>query len=157
MAINFNDKSSEGAEKLHGDDPIERYGEDDMEKAKRTGERTRFVSKPNPLVERDYQVFEYNTEKSEYEHVGDYVLINKEEPREITEKKVANIMSIINKKDEFIDLSNLTKTRMLYTVVPEAQSGDQSKMIFKDYDGSGVSKENAIFTIRKGVLHDKYG
>ncbi len=156
MAINFNEKSAVGAEKATGDEPVERYGEDALEKSIRTGERTRFIAKPNPLVERDYQVFEYNTKLSKYEHVGDYVLINKSEPRDITEKKVMNLMSIINKKDELIDLSNLTKTRMLYTVVPEAQSGNQSKMIFKDYDGTGVSKENAIFTIRKGVLYDKF-
>lgn len=61
-------------------------------------------------------------------------------------------MSILNKKDEFIDLTNLTNKRVLFTLVPEEQAGDQTKMIFKDYDGSGVSKDNAVFTIRKGVL-----
>jgi hypothetical protein len=45
---------------------------------------------------------------------------------------------------------------MLYSIVPEAQAGDQTKIVLKDYDGSGVSKDNAVFTIRKGVLHDKF-
>ncbi len=123
-----------------------------MEKSIRTGERTRFIHKPNPLVERAYQIFEYNADKGSYDAIGEYILLNKEEPRDITEKKVINLMSILNKKDELIDLSSLTNKRVLFTLVPEAQAGDQTKMIFKDYDGSGVSKDNAVLTIRKGVL-----
>ncbi|MCK5385201.1 MAG: hypothetical protein KAJ29_06440 [Alphaproteobacteria bacterium] len=155
MGINFNEISKDTSKKSGGKG--RRYGEDSLKESIRTGERTRFVHKPNPMVERDYQIFEYDYKKGEYNHVGDYVLVNKDEPRKITEKKVKNLMSIINKKDDLIDLSNLTKTRVLYTIVPEAQAGDQTKMIFKDHDGSGVSKDNAIFTMRKGVLYDKYG
>jgi len=154
MAINFNEisqnieKTKEAPEKKEG----HRYGEDALKRAVRTGERTRFIAKPNPMTERDYEVFEYDFKKGEYKHVGDYVLINKKEPREATEIKVQNLMNSLNKKNEITDVSNLTKTRMLYTMVPEAQAGDQTKIIFKDYDGLGVSKDNAIFTIRKGVI-----
>jgi len=154
MGINFNEKSKDNP-KISSSEGL-KSGEDVLEKAKRTGERTRFVHKPNPLIERDYQIFEYIVEKSDYEHVGDYVLLNKDEPREITDKKIMNIITMINGKDDLIDLSNLTTTRLLYTIVPEAQAGDQTKIILKDYDGSGVSKDNAIFTIRKGVLYDKF-
>jgi hypothetical protein len=150
MDINFNDISKDTRKSVDKTD--RRYGEDALGKAVRTGERPRFVHKPNLMVERDYQIFEYDYKKGEYKHVGDYVLLRKDEPRDITEKKVFNLMSILNKKGDTIDLTNLTKTRVLYTIVPEAQAGDQTKMIFKDYDGSGVSKDNAIFTIRKGVL-----
>ncbi len=154
MSINFNEKSLEGVDKASSES--KKVIRDAGEAAISSGERTRFVHKPNPLVERAYQVFEYNMETSSYDHVGDYVLINKEEKREVTEKKVINLMTILNGKDDLIDISNLTNTRLLYTIVPEAQAGDQTKMIFKDYDGSGVSKDNAVFTIRKGVLYDKY-
>lgn len=153
MSINFNDFSKDdvsGSLAQGGTD------EDIFEKEKRTGERTRFVARPNPDIARAYQIFEYNIEKSDYEPVGEYVLLNTEEDPEITEKKVINLMTLLNKKKDLIDLSNLTKTRVLYTVVPEARSGDQTKIIFKDYDGSGVSIENAIFTIRKGVLYGKF-
>ena len=150
MGINFNETSKKGLKEP--ETPSEHKGEDVLEKSKRTGERTRFIHKPNPLVERAYQIFEYIPEKGDYDHAGDYVLLNKDEPHEITEKKVINLMTLLNGKDDLIDISNLTKARVLFTVVPEAQSGDQTKMIFKDYDGSGVSKDNAVFTIRKGVL-----
>lgn len=148
MSINFNEISADTSKPK--DDSSSK--EDVLERSIRTGERTRFIHKPNPLVDRAYQIFEYNVAKGSYDVVGDYVLISKEEPRDITEKKIINLMSILNKKDELIDLSSLTNKRVLFTLVPEAQAGDQTKMIFKDYDGSGVSKDNAVFTIRKGVL-----
>lgn len=155
MEINFNDISKDT--RKSSDKVDHHYGDDALKKAVRTGERTRFIYKSNPMMERDYQIFEYDYKKGVYNLVGDYVLLRKDEPRDITEKKVSNLMGILNKKDDLIDLTNLTKTRVLYTIVPEAQAGDQTKMIFKDYDGSGVSKDNAIFTIRKGVLYDKFG
>ncbi len=155
MDINFNDISKDA--RKNNDKKSAGENKDALQKEIITGERTRFVAKPNPMVERNYQIFEYDYKKGKYNLVGDYVLLRKDEPREITEKKVSNLMKILNKKDDLIDLTNLTKTRVLYTIVPEAQASDQTKMIFKDYDGSGVSKDNAIFTIRKGVLYDKYG
>lgn len=154
MSINFNESSKDKPS-----DPTKKDlkpGEDALDREKRTGERTRFIHKPNPLVERSYQIFEYDFKKSDYNHVGDYVLIQKDEPQDVTEKKVINLMTLLNGKDDLIDLSNLTNTRLLYSIVPEAQAGNQTKIVLKDYDGSGVSKENAIFTIRKGVLHDKF-
>lgn len=114
----------------------------------------RFSYKPNPMVERAYQIFEHYDYKIEPEHVGDYVLINKDEDREVTEKKIINLVTLLNGKRDLIDLSDLTNTRVLFTIVPEAQAGDHRKIIFKDYDGSGVSKDNAVFTIRKGVFKD---
>ncbi len=152
MSINFNESSKQGAEKLNPEP--KNTGEDVLEKSKRTGERTRFIHRPNPLVERSYEIFEYDFKKGDYAHAGDYVLTNKREKPEVTEKKLINLMALLNGKDDLIDISNLTDTRVLFTLVHEAQAGDQTKIILKDYDGSGVSKENAVFTIRKGVFDE---
>ena len=115
-------------------------------------ERPRFLYKPNTLVERAFQIFEFSDTKNDYLHVGDYTLINNEESREVTEKKITNLITLLNGGKDLINLSNLTDKRVLYTIVPEEQSAIKTKIIFKDYDGSGVSKDNAVFTIRKGVL-----
>ncbi|MGH1456060.1 MAG: hypothetical protein ACRBDI_04715 [Alphaproteobacteria bacterium] len=150
MSINFNEKSADSSIPLEN----QNSGEDPLVRSIRTGERTRFIHKPNPLVERAYQIFEYMPDKEDYEPVGDYVLLNKDESPELTDKKVFNFITLLNKKKELIDISNLTTTRLLFTVIPEEQSKDQTKIILKDYDGSGVSKNNAVITIRKGVFYD---
>lgn len=116
-------------------------------------ERPRFIYKPNPLVPRAFQIFELMAKGNSYEHVGDYVLINKEEDPEVTEKKVMNLLKLLNGKKDLINLTSLTKTRVLYSVVRNTPDDHPTKIIIKDYDGSGVSRDNAVFTIRKGVFH----
>ncbi len=118
-------------------------------------ERPRFIYKPNPLMKRAYQVLELMPKNNGYEPVGEYILLNHDEDPELTEEKMKNLVILLNGKKNVKDLSKMSKNRVLFTVMPESQSGDQTKIIFKDYDGKGVSSDNAVFTIRKGVLHDK--
>ncbi len=118
-------------------------------------ERPRFIYKPNPMMKRAYQIFELMPKNNAYVPVGEYILLNHEEDPELTELKMVNLITLLNGKKDVKDLSKMSQTRVLFTVVPEDQSGDQTKLIFKDYKGKGVSVDNAVFTIRKGVLHDK--
>ena len=117
------------------------------------GDRPRFIHKPNPLVERAYQIFEFDHNQNDYAPVGEYILLNKDEPIDITDKKVMNLVTLLNGGKDLISLENLTNKRVLYTLVPEGENSDQTKIIFKDYDGTKVSEDNAVFTIRKGVFH----
>lgn len=118
-------------------------------------ERPRFIYKPNPLMKRAYQIFELMPKNNGYEPVGEYILLNHEEDPELTEEKMNNLITLLNGKKAVKDLTKMSASRVLFTVMPEEQSGDQTKIIFKDFDGKGVSTDNAVFTIRRGVLHDK--
>jgi len=117
-------------------------------------EKPRFMYKRNPLVEHAWQIFIFRDEKEDYEPVGDYTLIDVEEPLEITEKKLMNLMRLMNGRERLIELGNLTGTRLLYNIVPDT-SEDKKKIIFRTYDGHGVSKENAVLIIEKGVFEDE--
>lgn len=119
------------------------------------GEKARFIYKRNPLIDRSFQIFEYKDEKAEYEPIGEYTLLDASEDIEITEKKVINLISIMNGKKNLIDFTNLTKSRVLYNIIPETPESEQQKVVFRTYDGDGVSKENAVLTIEKGVFHDE--
>lgn len=118
-------------------------------------EKPKFIAQPNPLVPHSWQIFEFKDDKNSYEPVGDYTLLQTNEALEITEKKMVNLTRILNGKKDLIDLGNLTKKRVLYTIVPKASADDPTKIIFRDQDGTGVSKENAVLTLEKGVLHDE--
>ena len=124
------------------------------EKFNDKGEKSRFMYKHNPLVSRAFQIFEFQEEKKSYEPVGDYTLLDLEEAPDITEKKVINLISIMNGKQNLIDFKNLTNERILYNIIPITADSKQQKVVFRTYDGSGVSKENAILTMEKGVFHD---
>jgi hypothetical protein len=118
------------------------------------GEKPQFIYKRNPLVEYSFQIFMMVEEKGEYEPVGDYTVIDMDEDSELSEKKVMNVISILNGKDNLIELGNLTQTRVLFNIVPKKSEDDPTKIVFRNHDGKGTSEENAVLTINRGVLND---
>jgi len=118
-------------------------------------EKPEFIYKPNPLVEHSYQIFQYKQDKGEYEPIGEYVVLDASEDTEITEKKMTNLVSIMNGKRNLVDFTNLTKKRILFNILPETPESKEQKVIFRTYDGEGVSKENAVLTIEKGVFNEQ--
>ena len=117
-------------------------------------EKPRFTYKRNPLVSTSFQIFEWKEEKTGYEPVGEYTLIDTTEASDITEKKLINLMAIMNERHKLIDFKDLTKQRILFTLVPTTPESETQKVVFRTYDGSGVSKENAVLILEKGVFHE---
>jgi len=113
-----------------------------------------FIYKKNPLVPHSYQIFQFKDEKSNYEPVGEYTLLDLEESEELTEKRVMNLIAVMNQRKRTIDLSSLTNARTLYTMVEMKHEDTDQKIIFRTHDGAGVSKENAILVIDRGVFHE---
>lgn len=122
------------------------------ESFKESGEKPRFIYKRNPLVEYAYQIFEFFEEKSNYEPIGEYTVIDKDEPSDITEKKLFNLLAIMNNKKDLVDFKNLTNSRVLFNIIPKDPDSEQQKIIFRTHDGKGVSVENAVLTLEKGVF-----
>lgn len=114
--------------------------------------KPRFISRPNPLTPHSHQIFEYKAGKEEYEPVGDYTVIDLAESGDITAKKVTNLISLMNGRKPLIDFTNLTKERVLFTMNPKSEDSDKDIVVFRAYDGNGVSKENAVLKIEKGVF-----
>ncbi len=118
-------------------------------------EKPSFIYKKNPLIAHSFQIFEHKDEKNSYEPVGEYTLINMDEELDITEKKVINLISIMNGRKNLIDFSNLTQERILFNILQKEKESDQEKIIFRTHNGQEISKENAILTIDKGVFHEQ--
>ncbi len=117
-------------------------------------EKALFIYKPNPLVPHSFQIFMFKKEKQEYEPVGDYTVIDTREDLDITTKRLGNIVSLLNGKKDLTKLGNLTRKRLLFNIVPKRSETDPTKIIFRNHDGKGISEENAVLTIEKGVLHE---
>jgi len=119
-------------------------------------QKPQYISRPNTLVRHSWQIFEYKEDKETYEPVGDYTVIDTAEAVDITEKKLINLMAIMNGRKPLIDFTNLTQERILFTIVNSSNEDETSeKIIFRTYDGTGVSKENAVLTIDKGVFENE--
>lgn len=121
------------------------------------GEKPRFMFQPNPLVQHAFLIFEYKDDKNAYEPVGEYILLDTAEALDITHKKLENMMKILNEKQNLINFENLTNERVLFNVVKDEAGIEPSprhKVVFRTFTGNGISKENAVLTIEKGVFDE---
>lgn len=121
------------------------------------GEKAEFIAKPHPDTLHCWNILafkDYKGPKGDYDIIGEYRLIRTDEETQITQKKIDNIISLLNAKKPLHDLSNLTDKRVLYNIVKKEKASDPTQIIFRDYDGQGVSQDNAVLTIEKGVLQD---
>lgn len=118
-------------------------------------EKPEFIYRKKPDVARSYFICQFKDEKGDYEPVGDYTVLDLEEDSELSEKRLMNLMVALNDKKRSIDLSTLTKTRILFNIIPRKPEDTHQKVIFRTHDGTGVSSENAIMVIEKEVF-DEY-
>lgn len=115
-------------------------------------EKSRFTFKPNPINPAAYQILENKIGRDGYEPVGDYVVLDQDEESGLTEKKLINLVGLMNGHEAVIDLSTDVDSRLLYHVVPKKMDSDQTKIIFRTYNGRGISKENAMLEIERGIF-----
>ena len=120
------------------------------------GEKPTYIHKRNPLVPHAFQIFKFKDYKGngEYEPVGEYTLLDTDEDEHLTELKLNNLTRLMNGKEDLMNLQDKTETRLLFNVVPRKNETDPSKIIFRTYDGDGVSKENAILVLEKGIFDE---
>ena len=101
-----------------------------------------FSYRTNPVHERGFQILKYN------KPVGEYLVLDKQEENTLSEKKVINLISLLNGRQAMAltpeDLKGITT---LYSKLPS--QGVRDKYMFYRYTGEGVSVENALFMINK--------
>jgi hypothetical protein len=79
--------------------------------------------------------------------IGDYTVLDRDEPQDLSEKKVMNLVSSLNGREDLIRLGDQTKSRMLFHIKPRQPEDMRAQMVFYTYDGKGISRENAILTL----------
>lgn len=115
-------------------------------------EKTRFIFKPNPVDAKSFDIFENRRGYDDYTPAGSYVALA-EEARELTEKRLVNLVGLLNGKGITVDLSAQSSEQMLFQVLDKKLDSDPTKIIFRTRDPDGVSVENAIVTLRRGVVY----
>lgn len=125
-------------------------------------EKPVFIYKPNPKVEGAYEILGFYQDVQDYEPVGEYVPVNDAQPLELTEKAVGNLIALLNnRKEKMLNLENLTSGRLLFNIVDNnknnnSDDNDHITIMFRTHDGQGVSEENAVFKIEKGVFYERF-
>ena len=124
-------------------------------------EKPVFIYKPHRTVDGAYEIYGYFTDVKDYEPVGDYRPVTDEEPKELTEQCVGNLIALLNdRKEKMINLDNMRSGRLLFQIVEndnnDAEANKYITIMFRTHDGMGVSEENAVFRIEKGVFYVRF-
>jgi len=103
----------------------------------------------SPVNERAFLIVKKPEVAAEPVPVGDYTVLDKEEDLSLSEKKVMNLVSLLNGRKRLMQLGHETKSRVLYNVLTEGSSDEKAKVMFYNLGKEGVSVENALFTLER--------
>lgn len=117
--------------------------------------KTDYTYRRNPVVDGSFMILKRQKEEA-YEPIGEYTVLDKSEEPDLSEKKVMNLIAILNDQDDrLIQLGEGTGLRMLYKPIPRQTDSEKSKVIFYTLkEEQGVSTENAILTIEEDIEYD---
>ena len=101
----------------------------------------------SPVNDRAFLIVKNRSASAEPVPVGDYTVLDKEEDLSLSEKKVMNLISLLNGRKRLMDLGHETKSRILYNIVSEKDEDNKTKILFYKLENQGVSKENALFRL----------
>tara|TARA_B100000508_G_C11403064_1_gene249352 strand:- start:455 stop:865 length:411 start_codon:yes stop_codon:yes gene_type:complete len=107
----------------------------------------RYAYERSPVQDRAFMIVRADEKGINSAPVGDYTVLDPEEDLELAEKKVMNLISLLNGRKKLMDLGHETKTRVLYRIVSERDDENKSKILFYNLGNEGVSVENALFRI----------
>lgn len=107
----------------------------------------RYSYQPSPVHDRSFLIVKTEDIAQDSIPVGDYTVLDQDEPQSLSEKKVMNLVSALNGKKDLIQLGEETKSRQLFHLVSDGSDGEKIKVVFYRYTGDGVSEENAFFQL----------
>ena len=101
---------------------------------------------PSPVHPRAFQILKYGeSHAADPKPVGDYTVLDSKEDLNLSEKKVMNLVSLLNGRQNLMQLGHETGSRILYNVVSECDDDGKSRVLFYQLGKEGVSVENALF------------
>lgn len=112
-----------------------------------------FIYRQSPVLSRSWMIYRKDG-RGDLTPVGDYTVLDREEREDVSEKKIINLVSLLNDSDDMILLGGQTNSRLLFHRKPKIDPQDPDQVIFYTYGGEGVSRENAILTLDPGVAAD---
>lgn len=107
----------------------------------------RYTYRRSPVQDRAFMIMKVT--EPEPVAVGDYTVLDGSEDLLLSEKKVMNLVSLMNGRKNLMHLGHETHSRVLYNIVSECDEDGKARVIFYHLGAEGVSVENAMLRIEK--------
>jgi len=110
----------------------------------------RYTYSRSPVHPRGFMILKYGEDMArDPTPVGDYTVLDQSEDLSLSEKKVINLVSLMNGRKNLMEMGHETGIRVLYHVVTEKDDEGKARVVFYNLGKEGVSVENALFRIEK--------
>ena len=122
------------------------------------GQREKYIFSPLDGFEKAYAISmfkDYKGPSGMYDVIGTYEVVDEKERLEVTEKKVSNVTKMLAGLSSMESLSGMTGTRLLFELAPRTNDADPTVINFRTYDGKGVSTENAVLKLVRGIFDER--
>ncbi len=114
----------------------------------------RYTYRRSPVHPRGYMILKYEGDLAEEPvPVGDYTVLDTAEDPVLSEKKVMNLVSLLNGRKALMQLGHETGARILYHIVSERDDDNKTRVMFYRLGREGVSIENALFRMEADHVH----
>ena len=115
-----------------------------------SGTKGTFTYRQSPVLSRSWMIY-CKSDDGGITPVGEYTVLDRSENEQISEKKIINLVSLLNGEDELVELGHQTQSRLLFHRKTKVDQSDPTQVIFYTFSGEGISHENAILTLQHGV------
>lgn len=105
-----------------------------------------YTYKRNPFHSSSFMIMR-REDNGAYNPIGDYTVLKREEDPDLSEKKVMNLITLLNGKENLIQLGAETKSRLLFKEPEYNEETGRTRTVFYELGNEGVSVENAVLTI----------
>ena len=120
----------------------------DLKAEQKQVSRPDFIYQHTPVHARGFQIMKLS-DNDDYDVVGEYTILAKDEPLDLAEKKVINLITLLNGRDNLMDLGEQTGTRLLYQRKAYSAETGRDEIIFYELGEQGVSRENALLILNE--------
>lgn len=108
----------------------------------------RYAYRKSPVHPRGFQILKL-AGMDDPVPVGDYTVLDAREETSLSEKKVMNLVSLLNGRKHLMELGHETNCRVLYHIVAERDEDDRQRVLFYTLGHEGVSVENALLRLER--------
>ncbi len=109
----------------------------------------------HPLHARAFQILRRSANSNDMQPVGDYTVLDLSEDQGLSERKVINLVALLNGRSDLMDIGHDSGVRLLYQRIP-AESGFE-RVMFRTLGEKGVSVENALLSIAEDIEFEPQG
>jgi hypothetical protein len=85
--------------------------------------------------------------------VGEYMVLDTSEDPSMTEKKVMNLVSLMNGNTSLIDIGADSGKRLYFHIVPKSADDTRQQIVFRERGYEGVTRENALLLLDGDIFH----